>query len=117
MIKIYTTCIVGAMAWCSVAQADTFFNAEINGVYPEGKYAVGTLELQYGYKDGDNKKSWYISGGPIATDTPFTDELEYTFGGFLGGAYRIDNKTAVYGEVFGDTNETVVAKTGFTYTF
>ena len=63
------------------------------------------------------KKSWYISGGPIATDTPFTDELEYTFGGFLGGAYRIDDKTAVYGEIFGDTNETVVAKTGFTYTF
>ena len=117
MIKIYTTCIVGAMAWCTAAQAATFFNAEINGVYPEGKYTVGTVELQYGYKDGDNKKSLYISAGPIATDTAFTDELEYTFGGFLGGSYRINNKTAVYGEVFGDTNETVVAKTGFTYTF
>ena len=117
MIKIYTTCIVGAMAWCAAAQADTFFNAEINGVYPVGKYTVGTVELQYGYKDGNNKKSWYISAGPIATDTAFTDELEYTFGGFLGGAYRINNKTAVYGEVFGDTNETVDAKTGFNYTF
>ena len=31
MIKIYTTCIIGAIAWCSVAKADTFFNAEING--------------------------------------------------------------------------------------
>ena len=65
------------------------------------------VELQYGYKDGDNKKSWYISGGPIATDTPFTNEIEYTFGGFLGGAYRFNDKTAVYGEIFGDTNETV----------
>ena len=45
MIKIYATCIVGAMAWCTAAQADTFFNAEINGVYPEGKYAVGPLEF------------------------------------------------------------------------
>ena len=117
MIKIYATCMIGALSWCAAAQADTYLNFEVNGVYPEGKYTVGSLELQYGYKDGDNKKSWYISGGPIATDTAFTDELEYTFGGFLGGAYRLSDKTAVYGEVFGDTNETVVAKTGFNYTF
>ena len=117
MIKIYTTCIVGAVAWCVAAQADTFLNAEINGVYPEGKYAVGTIELQYGYKTGDNKKSWYVSAGPVATDTAFSNELEYSFGGFLGGAYQFDQKTGVYGEIFADTESTVVGKTGFTYTF
>ena len=109
--------VLSASSLSLVSHADTFFNAEINGVYPEGKYSVGTVELQYGYKDNDNKKSWYISAGPIATDTAFTDELEYTFGGFLGGAYRINDKTAVYGEIFGDTNETVIGKTGFSYTF
>ena len=46
MIKIYTSMMIGAVAWCAAAQADTFFNAEINGVYPEGKYSVGTVELQ-----------------------------------------------------------------------
>ena len=80
-------------------------------------YRIQKWNNHNGYKDNDNKKSWYISGGPVATDTPFTDELEYTFGGFLGGAYRINDKTAVYGEIFGDTNETVIGKTGFTYTF
>ena len=99
------------------ASADTFINFEVNGVYPKGKYALGTLELQYGYKTGDSKKSWYISAGPVATDTAFTNELEYSFGGFLGGAYRFDQKTGVYGEIFADTEKTLVGKTGFTYTF
>ena len=104
--------------FAGAAFAGPYVNLEATGSYPDGAYTAGSLEAVLGYEGTTTEGlGWYISGGPIATDTPFTNEIEYTFGGFLGGAYRINDKTAVYGEIFGDTNETVVGKTGFTYTF
>jgi len=59
MIKIYGTCIVGAIAWCAVAQAQPYANIEMNRIYPKGSYVTTQYEMQVGYKkkNGSNSKN------------------------------------------------------------
>ena len=117
MIKIYGTCIVGAIAWCAVAQAQPYANIEMNRIYPQGSYVTTQYEMQVGYKKKNEKSSWYATVGPVATDTQFTKGVETQLGGFIGGDIKVDDDVSFYGEIFGTTDETVIIKTGAEFTF
>ena len=117
MIKIYATCVVGAIAWCATAQAQPYANVEMNRIYPKGSYVTTQYEMQVGYKKENQKSSWYATVGPVATDTQFTEGLETQLGGFIGGDVEVDDDFTLYGEIFGTTDETVIIKTGAEFTF
>ena len=97
--------------------AEPYMNIEMNRIYPKGSYVTTQYEMQIGYRKENEQSSWYTTVGPVVTDTAFAQGLETELGGFVGGDIEINGDITLYGEIFGDTNETVVAKTGFTYTF
>ena len=117
MIKIYATCVVGAIAWCTAAQAKPYVNVEMNRIYPKGTYVTTQYEMQIGYRKENEKSSWYTTVGPVVTDTAFSQGLETELGGFVGGDIEINGDITLYGEIFGSTDETVIVKSGAILSF
>ena len=117
MIKIYATCVVGAIAWCATAQAQPYANVEMNRIYPKGTYVTTQYEMQVGYKKENEKSSWYATIGPVLTDVQFNDGLVKELGGFIGGDIQVNDDVTLYGELFASTDETVILKTGTTIAF
>ena len=117
MIKIYATCVVGAIAWCATAQAQPYANVEMNRIYPKGSYVTTQYEMQIGYRKVNEKSSWYTTIGPVLTDVQFNDGLIKELGGFIGGDIEINGDVTLYGELFGATDETVIVKSGAEFTF
>jgi len=101
----------------TIVNAEPYFNLEMNRIYPEGVYGVTQYEAQFGYRKSDDNGNVYISAGPVATDTSFTEGTEIELGGFIGGDITFDEDLTVYGELFGSTDQTLTMKSGMTITF
>jgi len=101
----------------TIVNAEPYFNLEMNRIYPEGVYGVTQYEAQFGYRKSDDNGNVYISVGPVATDTSFTEGTEVELGGFIGGDITFDEDLTVYGELFGSTDQTLTIKSGMTITF
>tara|TARA_B100000575_G_scaffold126739_1_gene101034 strand:- start:55 stop:429 length:375 start_codon:yes stop_codon:yes gene_type:complete len=104
------------------AFAGPYVNIEANGSYPDGSYTSGNVEFQVGYEGTTgNGVSWYVSGGPTVQHTESADEFgDVELAGYLGGGKSLTEKTSVYGELYGATNEDdidVAAKAGLRYAF
>jgi len=104
------------------AFAGPYVNIEANGSYPDGTYTSGNVEVQIGYEGTTpNGISWYVSGGPTVQHTETADEFgDVELAGYLGGSKGITEKTSVYGEIYGATNNDdldVSGKAGLRYTF
>tara|TARA_R100001015_G_C4623032_1_gene180691 strand:+ start:431 stop:799 length:369 start_codon:yes stop_codon:yes gene_type:complete len=101
----------------TIVNAEPYFNLEMNRIYPDGVYGVTQYEAQFGYRKPHDNGNVYISVGPVATDTSFTEGTEVELGGFIGGDIKFDEDLTVYGELFGSTDQTLVIKSGMTITF
>ena len=104
------------------AFAGPYVNLEANGSYPDGAYSSGSLEAQIGYEGTtSNGIGFYVSGGPKVTHTETADEFgDVEIAGYLGGGKSLTEKTSVYGEIYGASNNDDVdwaGKAGLRYTF
>ena len=108
--------------FAGAAFAGPYVNIEANGSYPDGTYSSGNIEFQVGYEGvTTNGINWYVSGGPTVQHTETADEFgDVELAGYLGGSKGITEKTSVYGEVYGATNNDDIdwsGKAGLRYTF
>ena len=108
--------------FAGAAFAGPYVNLEATGSYPDGAYTSGALEAQVGYEGAtESGIGWYVSGGPTVTHTETADEFgDVEIAGYLGGGKSLTEKTSVYGEVYGATNNDDVdwsGKAGLRYTF
>ena len=125
--KMFTKSTIAAVAaspflFAGAAFAGPYVNVEANGSYPDGAYASGNIEVQVGYEGTTtNGINWYASVGPTVQHTETTDDFgDVEFAGYLGGGKSISAKAAVYGELYGATNDDdfdVAGKAGLRYTF
>ena len=110
------------LIFTGAAIAGPYVNIEANGSYPDGTYSSGNVEFQIGYEGQTlNGISWYISGGPTVQHTESAGEFgDVELAAYLGGSKGITEKTSVYGEIYGATNNDdidVSGKAGLRYTF
>ena len=110
------------LLFSGAAYAGPYVNVEANGSYPDGAYSSGTWEFQVGYEGTTpNGINWYASGGPKVTHTETADEFgDVEIAGYLGGGKSLTEKTSVYGEIYGASNNDDVdwaGKAGLRYTF
>ena len=108
--------------FAGAAFAGPYVNLEATGSYPDGAYTSGGLEAVVGYEgETPGGIGWYVSGGPTVTHTETTDEFgDVEIAGYLGGGKSLTEKTSVYGEIFGASNNDDVdwaGKAGLRYTF
>ena len=108
--------------FAGAAFAGPYVNIEANGSYPDGSYTSGNVEFQVGYQGTTtNGINWYASVGPTTQHTESTDEFgDVEIAGYLGGGKSLTEKTSVYGELYGSTNNDdfdVSGKAGLRYTF
>ena len=125
--KMFTKSTIAAAAaspflFAGAAFAGPYVNVEANGSYPDGAYTSGNIELQVGYQGTTtNGINWYASVGPKVTHTETADEFgDVEIAGYLGGGKSLTEKTSVYGEVYGASNNDDVdwsGKAGLRYTF
>ena len=125
--KMFTKSTIAAAAaspflFAGAAFAGPYVNVEANGSYPDGAYTSGNIELQVGYEGTTtNGINWYASVGPKVTHTETADEFgDVEIAGYLGGGKSLTEKTSVYGEVYGASNNDDVdwsGKAGLRYTF
>jgi len=108
--------------FAGAAFAGPYVNIEANGSYPDGAYTSGNIELQVGYEGAtEGGINWYASIGPKVTHTETADEFgDVEIAGYLGGGKSLTEKTSVYGEIYGASNNDDVdwaGKAGLRYTF
>ena len=108
--------------FAGAAFAGPYVNIEANGSYPDGAYKSGNVELQVGYEGTTtNGINWYASVGPKVTHTETADEFgDVEIAGYLGGGKSLTEKTSVYGELYGATNQDdfdIAGKAGLRYRF
>ena len=108
--------------FAGAAFAGPYVNIEANGSYPDGAYTSGNVEVQVGYEGTTtNGINWYASVGPKVTHTETADEFgDVEIAGYLGGGKSLTEKTSVYGEIYGASNNDDVdwaGKAGLRYTF
>ena len=125
--KMFTKSTIAAAAaspflFAGAAFAGPYVNIEANGSYPDGAYTSGNIELQVGYEGAtEGGINWYASIGPKVTHTETADEFgDVEIAGYLGGGKSLTEKTSVYGEIYGATNNDDVdwsAKGGVRFTF
>ena len=125
--KMFTKSTIAAAAaspflFAGAAFAGPYVNIEANGSYPDGAYTSGNIELQVGYEGTTtNGINWYASVGPKVTHTETADEFgDVEIAGYLGGGKSLTEKTSVYGEIYGASNNDDVdwaGKAGLRYTF
>ena len=124
---MFTKSTIAAVAaspflFAGAAFAGPYVNVEANGSYPDGAYSSGNIEVQVGYEGTtEGGIGWYASVGPTVQHTETTDDFgDVEFAGYLGGGKSISAKAAVYGELYGATNDDdfdVAGKAGLRYTF
>ena len=125
--KMFSKSTIAAAAaspflFAGAAFAGPYVNIEANGSYPDGAYTSGNIELQVGYEGTTtNGINWYASVGPKVTHTETADEFgDVEIAGYLGGGKSLTEKTSVYGEIYGASNNDDVdwaGKAGLRYTF
>ena len=125
--KMFSKSTIAAAAaspflFAGAAFAGPYVNIEANGSYPDGAYKSGNVELQVGYEGTTaNGINWYASVGPKVTHTETADEFgDVEIAGYLGGGKSLTEKTSVYGEIYGASNNDDVdwaGKAGLRYTF
>ncbi len=125
--KMFSKSTIAATAaspflFAGAAFAGPYVNIEANGSYPDGAYTSGNIELQVGYEGATaNGINWYASVGPKVTHTETADEFgDVEIAGYLGGGKSLTEKTSVYGEIYGASNNDDVdwaGKAGLRYTF
>ena len=108
--------------FAGAAFAGPYVNIEANGSYPDGAYTSGNIELQVGYEGAtEGGINWYASIGPKVTHTETADEFgDVEIAGYLGGGKSLTEKTSVYGEIYGASNNDNVdwaGKAGLRYAF
>ena len=108
--------------FAGAAFAGPYVNIEANGSYPDGAYTSGNVEVQVGYEGTTpNGINWYASVGPSVQHTETADEFgDVEIAGFLGGGKSLTEKTSVYGEIYGITNDDdldLSGKVGLRYAF
>ena len=108
--------------FAGAAFAGPYVNLEANGSYPGGDYEGGNLEAQVGYEGTTTGGlDWYVSAGPTVNHTETSDEFgDVEIAGYLGGGKSLTEKTSVYGELYGASNNDDVdwsGKAGLRYTF
>lgn len=102
----------------AISKPIPFVMVEHNSVYPNGKYNLSTLELQFGVKNEFEKGDVYASVGPIRTHLDVTKDFGDTeIGGTVGTNIQINGDITLFGEVFGTTSDTFITKTGIVYSF
>ena len=117
LLPLITSLITPMENSFTIVNAEPYFNLEMNRIYPEGVYGVTQYEAQFGYRKPHDNGNVYVSVGPVATDTSFTEGTEVELGGFIGGDITFDEDLTVYGELFGSTDQTLTLKSGMTITF
>ena len=125
--KMFSKSTIAAAAaspflFAGAAFAGPYVNIEANGSYPDGAYTSGNIELQVGYEGAtEGGINWYASIGPKVTHTETADEFgDVEIAGYLGGGKSLTEKTSVYGEIYGASNNDDVdwaGKAGLRYTF
>ena len=125
--KMFTKSTIAAAAaspflFAGAAFAGPYVNIEANGSYPDGAYTSGNVEVQVGYEGTTpNGINWYASIGPSVQHTETADEFgDVEIAGFLGGGKSLTEKTSVYGEIYGITNDDdldLSGKVGLRYAF
>ena len=125
--KMFTKSTIAAAAaspflFAGAAFAGPYVNIEANGSYPDGAYTSGNVEVQVGYEGTTpNGINWYASVGPSVQHTETADEFgDVEIAGFLGGGKSLTEKTSVYGEIYGITNDDdldLSGKVGLRYAF
>ena len=125
--KMFSKSTIAATAaspflFAGAAFAGPYVNIEANGSYPDGAYTSGNIELQVGYEGAtEGGINWYASIGPKVTHTETADEFgDVEIAGYLGGGKSLTEKTSVYGEIYGASNNDDVdwaGKAGLRYTF
>ena len=125
--KMFTKSTIAAAAaspflFAGAAFAGPYVNIEANGSYPDGAYTSGNIELQVGYEGAtEGGINWYASIGPKVTHTETADEFgDVEIAGYLGGGKSLTEKTSVYREIYGASNNDDVdwaGKAGLRYTF
>jgi len=125
--KMFTKSTIAAVAaspflFAGAAFAGPYVNIEANGSYPDGAYTSGNVEVQVGYEGTTpNGINWYASVGPSVQHTETADEFgDVEIAGFLGGGKSLTEKTSVYGEIYGITNDDdldLSGKVGLRYAF
>ena len=108
--------------FAGAAFAGPYVNLEANGSYPDGSYESGALEAQIGYEgETEGGLGYYVSVGPTVGHTEAADEFgDVEIAGYLGGGKSLTEKTSVYGEIYGASNNDDVdwaGKAGLRYTF
>ena len=124
-MSIKTTIAAAAASpflFAGAAFAGPYVNIEANGSYPDGAYSSGNVEVQVGYEGTTtNGINWYASVGPTVQHTETADEFgDVEIAGYLGGGKSLTEKTSVYGELYGASNNDDVdwsGKAGLRYTF
>ena len=124
---MFTKSTIAAVAaspflFAGAAFAGPYVNIEANGSYPDGAYTSGNVEVQVGYEGTTpNGINWYASVGPSVQHTETADEFgDVEIAGFLGGGKSLTEKTSVYGEIYGITNDDdldLSGKVGLRYAF
>ena len=125
--KMFTKSTIAAAAaspflFAGAAFAGPYVNIEANGSYPDGTYTSGNVELQVGYEGTTpNGINWHASVGPTVQHTETADEFgDVEIAGYLGGGKSLTEKTSVYGEIYGASNNDDVdwaGKAGLRYAF
>ena len=125
--KMFSKSTIAAAAaspflFAGAAFAGPYVNIEANGSYPDGAYTSGNIELQVGYEGAtEGGINWNASIGPKVTHTETADEFgDVEIAGYLGGGKSLTEKTSVYGEIYGASNNDDVdwaGKAGLRYTF
>ena len=125
--KMFTKSTIAAVAaspflFAGAAFAGPYVNIEANGSYPDGAYTSGNVEVQVGYEGTTpNGINWYASVGPTVQHTETADEFgDVEIAGYLGGGKSLTEKTSVYGEIYGATNNDdldLAGKVGLRYAF
>jgi len=121
-IKSIAALAASPFLFAGAAFAGPYVNIEANGSYPDGAYSSGNVEFQVGYEGTTtNGINWYASVGPTVNHTETADEFgDVEIAGYLGGGKSLTEKTSVYGEIYGASNNDDVdwsGKAGLRYTF
>ena len=86
--------------------AGPYFNPEYNGENHGNEFIGGTVNLDFGFEDDDDRFSWFVQGGP-AIVMPEDAGKELEFAAKFGGSFDLDSdgKYSIYGELGGITGD------------
>lgn len=119
MIKKFVAAVVACGAVAPAANAGPYLNWESNASFTGNTYNSALHELHIGWEGSNGPTSYYIQGGPAASNVSGASTTDIEFSGKAGGAVAVSEKVSVYGELSMITAATngYGGKAGVKYTF